>query len=263
MPEGDTLYRTATRLRRTLCGQRVEEATSPRGLLRDSELAEISGATVVAVAARGKHLLIEFDGQRTLHSHLGMHGSWQVYLKQKPWRKPIRWAGLALTLSNCRVVCFQPKTLEWLNAVQLKRHPYLHRLGPDLLDESCDVDEILARFRRQPQRPLGEAVMDQTILCGIGNVFKSELLFLERVDPFRSVGELSDEALRGLIAHGQKLLRKNSAGEPRRTRLGDPRQALWVYGRSGEHCLVCGEKISLRRQGDLGRSTYWCGSCQR
>ncbi|MCH5373990.1 MAG: formamidopyrimidine DNA glycosylase, partial [Planctomycetes bacterium] len=159
-------------------------------------------------------------------------------------------------------VCFFPKTLELLSETRLRRHPYLSRLGPDLLAETSDDDEILRRFRLHQRRAIGEAVMDQTIVCGIGNVYKSEVLFLCHLDPFLPVHHFSDDQLRGLIHRSRQLMSKNLQGYPRRTRFGLDGNRVWVYGRAGKPCLVCGARIQIRRQGDLGRTTYWCPTCQ-
>lgn len=223
MPEGDTIYRTAARLRQALQGQRIEAA---RGRDRGLDAAGLVGRQVAAVEARGKHLLIRLDDGRTVHSHLGMHGAWHVYGTAEPWRKPPQWAALVLCTPAWTAACFSPKTLEILSPDALRRHTYLRNLGPDLLGAEFDEEEVLRRFRQHDARPLGEAVMDQSLVCGIGNVYKSELLFLLRLDPFAAVQTLSDDALRQLLQRARELLRKNLAGYPRRTRFGHDGQRL-------------------------------------
>lgn len=259
MPEGDTIYRTAVRLRAALAGGVVDAAESrdPRW-----ESQSLVGRRIEAVEARGKHLLIHLDDRRAIHSHLGMHGAWHVYLPGQVWQRPVSQAALWLQTSRSVCVCFFPKTLELLTPTGLRRHPHLSRLGPDLLGERLEETEVLRRLRSDPRRPIGEAVMDQTIACGIGNVYKSEVLFLCRVDPFRAVGELDDDRLLEVIRCARQLLSKNLRGDPRRTRFRLDGHRVWVYGRSGKRCFVCGATIQIRRQGDLGRTTYWCPDCQ-
>lgn len=206
MPEGDTIFRTAARLRQVLGGKQVDTA---RG--RDVALSadSLAGRTVSAVKARGKHLLIHFDDGRTLHSHLGMHGSWHVYAPGERWQKPERWAAIVIEVPDSVCVCFRPKTLELLTETQLRRHPYIGRLGPDLLAGTLDHAEILKRFRVHNPTPIGQAVMNQTIVCGIGNVYKSEILFLKQIDPFIPVAQLSDEEIIEMVKLASELMSKN------------------------------------------------------
>ncbi|MCL4200872.1 MAG: hypothetical protein KJ000_00155 [Pirellulaceae bacterium] len=259
MPEGDTIYRTAERLRPVLEGRSIDSVQC-----RDPQLAAdtLAGCVVARVEARGKHLLIHVDNGRVVHSHLGMHGAWHLYGPGQAWQKPVRQAALCLRVAETECVCFNPKTLELLSESAFRRHPHLSRLGPDLLADQLDEAEILRRFRTDPRRPIGEAVMDQTIACGIGNVYKSEVLFLCRIDPFIAVGQLGDDRLLEVIRCARQLMSKNLRGDPRRTRFRLDGQRVWVYGRSGKACFTCGESIQIRRQGDLGRTTYWCPGCQ-
>jgi endonuclease-8 len=259
MPEGDTIFRTAERLRQCLFGQTILSADSPTRLLDPQPLV---GRRVSDVQARGKHLLLHVDQSPTIHSHMGMTGSWHVYKPGERWQKPVHRAALVLEVADAVCVCFSPKTLELLTPTRLRRHPLLQRLGPDLLAEQLDVAEILRRFRGQDSMPLGEAVMNQAIVCGIGNVYKSEVLFLEQRDPFAFVAGLSDEQLESLVDRARTLMRANLQGFQRRTRHRPDGGRLWVYGRQGQACFRCGTPIRLRRQGDLGRTTYWCPQCQ-
>jgi endonuclease VIII len=259
MPEGDTIYRTAARLGPVLQGRRIEAAT---GRQPPFDPASLVGRVVTRVEARGKHLLIHVDDGGAVHSHLGMHGAWHVYGPADRWSRPPEQATLILQTGQRWVACFHPQTLELLTATTLRRHPFLRNLGPDLLAPELDETEVLRRFRVHDPTPLGEAVLNQTIVCGLGNVYKSELLFLLRLHPLLPVGRLTDDELRQLLRRARELMRKNLAGYPRRTRFGRDGQRQWVYGRSGEPCLVCGDRIEMRRQGDLGRSTYWCPTCQ-
>ena len=259
MPEGDTIFRTAARLRPVLAGRTIEAARA-----RDPAFpaATLLGRTIAGVEAHGKHLLMPLDDQRTIHSHLGLHGSWHMYQPGEPWRKDRRQAALVLDVPNSVCICFSPKLLQLLSADQLRHHVHLTRLGPDLLAERVDDAEVLRRFRTHDPTPIGEAVMNQTIVAGIGNVYKSEILFLTRINPLLPVSRLSDQQILQVAQTARRWMAKNLAGYPRRTRPALDGQRLWVYGRGGKPCFECGRLIQVRRQGDLGRTTYWCPECQ-
>lgn len=281
MPEGDTIFRTAARLRHDLQGRTVTDAVSRQPGL---DAGSLVGHAVRSVEARGKHLLIHFDDGRSVHSHMGMTGSWHVYEPGRSWQKPERRAALVIeatvgpmdaesdiasrsTASRDRqsaviAVCFSPKNLELLTRTALRGHPHLLRLGPDLLAPELDYPEVMRRIRVHEISPIGEALMNQTILSGIGNVYKSETLFAVRCHPFLPVGRLSDSRVTSIVMTARKLMLRNLDGYPRRTRFAADGRRLWVYNRSGEPCFVCGTSITMRRQGDLGRSTYWCPECQ-
>lgn len=259
MPEGDTIFRAAMRLRPILEGQPVERARA-RWERVDAE--SLVGHTISSVEARGKHLLFHFDDGRALHSHMGMTGSWHIYRLAEAWQKPEQRAAIVLEGPQYLVVCFTPKTLELLSAAGVRRHPYLQRLGPDLLGGALDEPAVLSRFRGHNLTPIGEAVMNQTIASGVGNVYKSEVLFLLHIHPRTPVGELSDEGVLEIVRKARELMQQNLEGRPRTTRHGLDGRRLWVYGRSGQPCFVCGGPIEVIRQGDLGRTTYWCPRCQ-
>lgn len=264
MPEGDTIHRSARRLKPIMQDATIVDASDNGRFINSAELVN---SKFEHVEARGKHLIMRLDDQRVLHSHMGMTGSWHTYGVGEPWRKSPRWAALALTLeqnnkSPFRVVCFSPKMLELLSATQFRRHSLLNRLGPDLMRDSFDGPTVVSRFRVHNLSPIGEAVMNQTIVCGIGNVYKSETLFLEKLSPFLRVSEFSDAMIVQVVTKAQELMHKNKTGQRRRTRMSADGQRLWVYGRRGFPCFECGTTIQMRRQGDLGRSTYWCPTCQ-
>ncbi len=258
MPEGDTIFRTASRLRQAILGQTIEAVRGRKEL----NVERLIGCTVDAIEPRGKHLLIRFSGGWNLHSHMGMTGSWHLYRPGEPWWKPEHRAHVVLDTGTWLAICFTPKTLELLSETGLKRHGYLHRLGPDILSDDLDVDDVVHRLLAHADRPLGEAIMDQTIVCGIGNIYKSELLFIERLSPFARVNEFSVAQLRSLIEQARTLMRINLDNAARRTRFRLDGRRFWVYRRSGEKCLVCGTAIAVRRQSDLGRATYFCRRCQ-
>ena len=265
MPEGDTIFRTATVLRRALVGGVVREAwAQPRpGLARVPPLERLVGMTVEAVEARGKHLLVSFSGGRVLRSHLGMRGSWHRYAVGEPWRLPRARASCMIGTDAAVAVGFDIPDLELLTDAGLARHARLRALGPDLLAPGFDAAEALRRLRSAGERPLGEALLDQALVAGIGNVYKSEVPFIERLDPWAPVASVSDEALGAVVATARRLLASNARGGARvTTGLAAPGRSLWVYGRAGRPCRRCGTLILGRRQGVQARMTYWCPSCQ-
>jgi endonuclease-8 len=261
MPEGDTIYRAASRLRPLLEGQPIVRARSGGGQF---DAATLVGQTIETVEARGKHLLFHLADGRALHSHMGMTGSWHIYRPGEAWQKPEKRAHLVLETGDYVFPCFTPCTLEILSAAGLRRHAYLNRLGPDLLGGSrLNPDEVVRRFRTHNPTPIGQAVMNQTIVSGIGNVYKSEVLFLLRVHPLTTVGQLSDEQILAITLKAQQLMQQNLEGYPRTTRHALDRQRVWVYGRTRQACFQCGAAIEMIRQGDLGRTTFFCPQCQK
>ncbi|TWT97089.1 Endonuclease 8 1 [Botrimarina colliarenosi] len=263
MPEGDTLYRVASAVRPVLEGRLIEAASSSdRTTVDPIDAGSLVGRTVTEVAARGKHLMITTDDDRVVHLHLGMTGSVHVYPLGEPWRKNPSSAAIALTTSAHTIVCFSPKLLELVTVTHLRRNGYLQRLGPDLMLADSDLAAALQRLRVHNVTPIGEAVMNQTIAAGIGNVYKSETLFIARINPWTRVGELCDERLLNYLSESRRLMRLNRGPGRRVTRFRDDGKRHWVYGRRGEPCYECGTTITLRRQGDAGRTTYWCATCQ-
>ncbi|HJL16273.1 MAG TPA: DNA-formamidopyrimidine glycosylase family protein [Sandaracinaceae bacterium LLY-WYZ-13_1] len=258
MPEGDTIHRAARTLEKAIGGRRVTAWRSNDPAL--DRVDDLVGRTVAAVEARGKNLLVRFDDGRTLHTHQRMEGSWHVYRPGEAWRKPARGAVAVIETDAWVAVCFHAPVCDLLAPGRVPRA--VRRLGPDLLAPRADLDEALRRMRAHPTMPVGVAVMRQHLVAGIGNVYKSETLFLERASPFTPVAELSDEALRGILRRARRLMKQNLRGFPRTTRRRFGRERLWVYGRAGERCYTCGEAIRMRRQGDDGRSTYFCPRCQ-
>lgn len=266
MPEGDTIFRTAEVLRAALLGRRITFARSqPRpGLRRVPDLSRLIGATVTSVEPHGKHLLIGFDVGLTLRSHLRMSGSWHRYRPGEPWRRSMRQASAILETAESVAVAFNTPVVELLADADLRRSPSLTRLGPDLLAREFDADAALDRLRRHDGAELGTALLDQTAVAGIGNVYKSEVAFLEGLDPWAPVAAFTDDELRSALAAARRLMRANVSGGARSTTGSGARgQGLWVYGRAGRPCRRCGTRIEMRRQGELARQTFWCPRCQR
>ncbi len=265
MPEGDTIYRVAEVLRRTLLGAIIVRAYSqPRpGLRSVPDLARLVDSIVTSVEARGKHLLITFDNGLTLRTHLRMRGAWHRYRVGEAWRLPASQASAVLETPTAVAVCFDAPEVELMTDAQVARHPQLTALGPDLLSRTFDTDDAARRLSADPRRPLGEALLDQRLMAGVGNVYKSEVCFIEGVSPWRPMGELGKAAVGGLVATAHRLLGANIGGGARVTtgRRG-PGRELWVYGRAGRPCRRCGTLIQGRRQGEQARMTYWCPRCQ-
>jgi endonuclease-8 len=274
VPEGDTLHRTADGLRPYLVGRPVTSARSG-GPGATPEAGRLVGSTVTSVEAVGKNLLIRFDNGLELRTHLRMNGSWHRYRPGERWRRPPARARLVLEVPGVVAVCFDAPVVELFETRAEGLHPALARLGPDLLAADFatagGAAEALRRLRDPARagRSIAEALLDQRALAGIGNVYKSEVLFIERVDPWAPVGELDDETVARLIATGRRLLVANadrSHGPERVTTGGDRAaagQPLWVYGRAGRPCRRCGTLIERRRQGtELPRLTFWCPHCQ-
>jgi endonuclease VIII len=265
MPEGDTIFRTADALRAALVGRRVTAARAqPRpGLRRVPDLARLVGATAVAVEPRGKHLLIGFNNGLTLRSHMRMTGSWHRYRPGERWRRPAWAASAILETADSIAVAFDTPVVELLTDDDLRRSRPLNELGPDLLAREFDADEAVRRLRDRAGEQLGNALLDQRAVAGIGNVYKSEVCFLEQLSPWAPVATFADEVLHAALRIARRLLQANARGSARST-TGSPvrGQALWVYGRAGRPCRRCGTRIEAARQGELARLTYWCPRCQ-
>ena len=267
MPEGDTIYRAATVLRRALAGRLVSGFRSdvPQ-VIAAAARAPLVGRTVSAVEAKGKHLFVRFGeapDDPVLRSHLGMQGSWHIYRPGETWQRPERQARVVIETDRFVVPCFNAPTMELRTARDLAADPQLAALGPDAITDVFDADEAVRRLRARPDLAIGVAILDQRALAGVGNVFKSELLFIRRLSPFQRVAELDDAELRALVDEAHRQLVANRGGGMRVTRPGAPRhETLWIYGRAGKPCRICGTIVRLRRQGDAGRTTYFCPVCQ-
>jgi endonuclease-8 len=267
LPEGDTIFRAAAGLRKALAGKVVTAFRSDVPAVAPRADAVV-GRTVGPIDAYGKHLLMRFtaggDDDLVLHSHMRMEGSWHVYRPGERWWRAPSHARAVIETADFVAPCFDAPTVELLTERELSRHQWMRSLGPDAMADDFDEEAALVRLRARADAPIGVAIMDQRAFAGVGNVYKSEVLFIRRVSPFELVGALSDEALRGLIDESRLQLRANRTGSwPRTTRAGARRgEELWVYDRAGRPCRVCGTVVALRRQGDTGRSTYYCPSCQ-
>ena len=264
MPEGDTIHRTAAGLR-ALVGQTVTSARAMPGpgVRRVADLSRLVGATITSVESRGKQLLVGFDNGLTIRSHLRMTGSWRLFRVGEPWRRSAHRASAVIETPTAVAVAFDTPVVELLTAAELRRSPQLIRQGPDLLADPFDIEEAVRRLRARDRMELGTALLDQRAIAGIGNVYKSEIAFLERVDPWSPVSAFDDERLRSIVQAGRRLLMSNVGTGPRTTTGRLTRgQSLWVYGRRGRPCRRCGAAILGRQQGEQARLTYWCPRCQ-
>ncbi|WP_018564733.1 Fpg/Nei family DNA glycosylase [Streptomyces sp. PsTaAH-124] len=259
MPEGDTVWQAAKRLHDALAGQVLvrSDFRVPR-----YATADLSGRRVLDTIARGKHLLTRFEGGLTLHSHLRMEGAWKVFGSGERWKGgPGHQIRVVLATAERSAVGYRLPVLELLRSTEEER--VVGHLGPDLLGPDWDAELALSHLLADPARPLGEALLDQRNLAGIGNVYKSELCFLLGVTPWLPVGALPADRAAKLPTLARRLLEANRERVVRQT-TGLRGQDLFVYGRAPRPCLRCGTSVRVADQGDGSqeRPTYWCPSCQ-
>jgi endonuclease-8 len=270
MAEGDTIFRAARTLQRALAGKTVVLFDS---MLPALNRAAMTGRTIDRVSAAGKHLLMHFSGDLVLRTHMRMNGSWHIYRRGERWLRPRRDVRLVIATEEFEAVGFNIPEAELIAARDLGRHDDLRKLGPDLLADAFDADEALRRMRERGETEVADALLNQRVMAGVGNVYKSEVLFLCGVNPFTAVRALDDSRLASIIETARRLLRANVSegvaamttytGFRRTTRRDDPKERLWVYGRARLPCRRCGTAISIRKQGADARLTYWCPECQK
>jgi len=259
MPEGDTLHRTAAGLAPHLVGRAVTAARVRAG---GPQVQRVVGATITAVEAVGKNLLIRFDNGLELRTHLRMNGSWHRYRPGERWRRPASRARLVLEVPGAVAVCFDAPVVELFETRAETIHPTLARLGPDLLAADYGPEHAgeARRRLRDPARAawtISAALLDQRALAGIGNIWRNETLYQERVDPWARVRDLDDDTLGRLVATAHRLLRDSVDRPPGRA-------PTWAYRRAGRPCPRCGSLIrSAPLETEIPRTTYWCPTCQR
>lgn len=291
MPEGDTIFRTARALGRALTGG----ASAGSSVVRQfaATMAEVAqaedersfvGERVVRVESRGKWLLMVFapvnaledeTAQRVLATHMLMSGSWHIYRHGETWQKPREQARIVVETDTFAAAAFRVPIAKVYGWTQLRRERKIPRVEEDLLREEFDVEAAVKRLMARGGDAVGEALLNQRVMAGVGNVFKSEVCFAERVSPFVKVSGLTEPQVEGLVKRSRLLLEANVLedsgdrivtyrGHGRRTtRSADPGASLWVYGRRGEPCRRCGTAIERVLQGDGARVTYWCPVCQK
>ena len=259
MPEGDTIHAAARRVGAALVGKEIVSIETPHPRHRVDRWPErLAGRGVRSVDAYGKHLFLRFDGDLTLHSHLRMGGAWAVHARGARWRRSPRRAWLVIRTGEHEVVQFDGPVLELMTESRTRFDQRLAALGPDVLAEDFDERAFLRRLRGDdPTRGIGDALLDQRNVAGIGNVWKSEACFHAELDPWRAVGDVTDdEALRAVREARARMTESVENG-------GHIRGEIAVYERAGKPCRRCGTPVRARGQGDDNRTAFWCPGCQR
>jgi endonuclease VIII len=265
MPEGDTIHHAARRVGAALVGARIESIETPHPRHRADRWAErLDGRAVRGVDAHGKHLFIRFEGDLTLHSHLRMTGKWGVYRHGERWRRARRRAWLVIRTPEHEVVQFDGPVLELTTDSRTRFDQRIAGLGPDVLAPQFDEQRFLSRVREDDQtRGIGDALLDQRNLAGIGNVWKSEACFMAGVDPFKPTAEVPDDQLLEMVRAIRPLMERSAERGGRITTFpGDRPGATWVYERDGQPCRRCQTIVRARGQGEDNRTTFWCPRCQ-
>jgi endonuclease-8 len=272
MPEGDTIYKTAQTLHRVLAGTTVTGFRSVfPALTRVDVDRPLIGRHVESVRSVGKHLLIAFSSDLILHTHMRMHGSWHLYRLGERWQRPARDMRIAIDTDRAVAVAFTVPVAEFLTSADLARHEAIQALGPDLTDPAFDAAEVIRRMTGRGDEQIHDTLLNQRVVSGIGNVFKSEVLFESGVNPFLTTSSIAEATLRNILAVARKQMTMStgtrdaslsSATGRRTTGSLDPNEKLWVYGRGGKPCRRCGTPIRSKQTGLDARLTYWCPRCQ-
>jgi endonuclease-8 len=256
MPEGDTIHYAANRIRPVLAGHVPDAIRTPHPRLAQAGWERrLAGRAVTAVDAHGKHLFLRFEGDLTVHSHLRMSGAWRVL---DGGHRPSRAVWLMLRRGDREVVQLNGPVLELMTESRTRFDQRLSQLGPDILAPELDVERFLRLLREDnPTRPIGDALLDQRTIAGIGNMWKAEGCFEARVDPWRPTGEVSDAEALAIVAACRPRMQRSA-------RDGHQHALRHVYGLAGRPCPRCGpgSRIEARGQGDGNRTTYWCPTCQ-
>ena len=258
MPEGDTIHYAANRIRPVLQGHVPDALETPhRRFARDRWHEKLAGRAVESVDAHGKHLFLRFEGGLTIHSHLRMSGSWRVFDLSS--RQPSRSTWLRVRRGPKEVVQFNGPVLELMTESRTRFDQRIAGLGPDILSaEDFDYERFLKRLRQDdPTRPIGDAMLDQRILAGIGNLWKVEGCFQARIDPWRPTGKVSDAEAVAIVEACRPRMQRSA-------RDGNQTRFKQIYGKARRPCPRCGpvSRIQVRGQWDDNRPTYWCARCQ-
>ena len=274
MPEGDTIYRSARTLHKVLAGHVVTRfETAYAHLDRVNVDTPIAGQTVEKCEARGKHILMFFSGGQILRTHMRMNGSWHVYRPGERWWRGPHAMRVRIETADWVAVAFDVPVAEFVTPRQLETSDPVAQLGPDLLGETFDRDEAVRRIAASAARPIAMTLLDQRCVAGIGNVYKSEVLFLSGVHPDTPSGAVPLATLESMMNLGRGLLRDNviESSSPSIQTYRNLRQLssasnhddnVWVYGRRNKPCRKCGTPIEMKKMGLDARSTYWCPKCQ-
>jgi endonuclease-8 len=255
VPEGDTIHYAANRIRPVLAGHVPDAIETPHPRFgRDRWPERLSGRAVTSVDAHGKHLFLRFEGGLVIHSHLRMTGKWRV--REAGWPRP-RNTWLAITRGEHVVAQINGPVLELMTESRTRFDRRLAQLGPDILAPELDAAAFLRRLREDdPTRPIGDALIDQRIIAGIGNLWKIEGCFAAGIDPWRRTGEVSDEEALAIVETTRPRMQESA-------RDGMQDRFRVIYGTAGQPCPRCGTTIRSTGQGDDNRTTYWCPGCQR
>jgi len=274
MPEGDTIFRAARTLQRALAGQSVTgfETQLPK-LARVEIDSGVVGRTIESVEARGKWMLMRFSGDLILLTHMLMSGSWHIYRPGEKWQRSRRDMRVVIKTEKIWAVAFNVPVAEFHTADTLRRRRGFRDLGEDVLAEDFDPASAAERLRVHREAEIGVALLTQSVIAGLGNVFKSEVCFACGINPFRRVSDVGDSGIQCLIATARKFILANVTeasgdkmvtyfGMRRTTGRGNEEERLWVYGRRNKPCRVCGTPIQAGKQGIDARTSFWCPQCQ-
>jgi endonuclease VIII len=258
VPEGEAIHRTAAALRTALVGRAVLSFEAPQ---LDGPV-PAAGRVIELVESHGKQLDVVWDDGLILHTNLLFGGSWHLYRTDERWRKPSSQLRVGITVDAFSAVCFGARIVETYREFDTHRHPGFGGCGPDLSAPSPDLEaavDALCRYE-DLDAPIAEALLDQQVACGVGNVFRSEILWACKQPPFAPVVMLARADLQRIVTTAAKVL--HASVDPLSPIAPQQRRGLAVYGRNGQQCRRCGDTIEVRRFGDHARLLYWCPGCQ-
>jgi endonuclease-8 len=278
MPEGDTIYRAARALQRAIGGKVVTGfETGLAKLARVDDDSPLVGRVVEKVESRGKWLLIYFSGDLILVTHMLMSGSWHLYRVGEKWRMGRSRMRVVIKTADWEAVAFNVPIAEFHTARSLERSSQVPKLGPDILSDEFTVEGGVARLieygRENPDAEIGVVLLNQQVMAGLGNVYKSEVAFAAGVNPFRAMRTITEREMERVVDFAWRYMKTNVAegtdagivttsGNRRTTHAMNREERLWVYRRQGQECRRCGAAVMMRKQGVQVRSTYWCPECQ-
>ncbi len=274
MPEGDTIYRAARTMHRVLAGHVVTRFEAAYAHLdRVNVDTPIAGRTIERCESAGKHHLIVFSGDLILRTHMRMNGSWHLYRHGERWWRGPQAMRVRIDTADWVAVAFNVTVAEFVTAKDLATTDPVAKLGPDLLGREFDRDEAVRRIVASGHQPIAQSLLDQRLVAGIGNIYKSEVLFMAGVSPFTPASAVPQPVLERLLELARGLLQDNvvESASPRiqtyrNLRMTNPAmghdESLWVYGRAGKPCRTCGTPIDVKKMGIDARTTYWCRCCQ-
>jgi endonuclease-8 len=278
MPEGDTIYRSARALHKALAGHTVtafQTGLAPLASVHDNT--PITGRTIEKVEARGKWCLLFFSGDLILVTHMLMSGSWHLYRTGEKWWMGKNRMRVAIHTADWQAVAFNVPVAEFHTARSLERNTQIPKLGPDLLSAAYTQEQGIARLKQyaqqNPEAEIAVTLLNQRVLAGLGNVYKSEVAFAAGVNPFRALATITDKEFEVMADAAHRWMKANVedgstgqivtySGNRRTTNAANRSDRLWVYGRQGQECRRCGAIVEMRKQGEQARSTYWCPQCQ-